>query len=277
MGRVMRLFVCALVGTAIGLALYAGLVHVGLARSLLAPTLRGDIELARGDRSGLRVLFVGNSFTFKNSLPKMVHDLAAGDPGRTPIFTVEYAAPGWSLHQANKDEGLKNLLREVRWDVVVLQEKSWLLSYPADRWRRETYPSARDLHQEISADGARTLLFMTWGYALGDRSHEPHDTYAAMQARLADGYSKLGAELGAEVVPAGLAWAEALHRNPGLNLWAGDGKHPGRLGSYLAACVFYAELSGRAPTRSHFTAGIDPKQARLLQQIAGNVLRSPGD
>jgi uncharacterized protein DUF4886 len=273
----MRLFACALAGIAVGLALYAGLVHVGLARSLLAPTLEGDIELARGNRSGLRVLFVGNSFTFKNSLPRMVHDLAAGNPGGTPIFSVEYAAPGWSLHQANKDDGLKSLLREVRWDVVVLQEKSWLLSYPEDRWRRETYPSARDLHKEISADGARTLLFMTWGYALGDRLHEPHDTYAAMQARLADGYSRLGAELGVEVVPAGLAWTEALRRNPALDLWAGDGKHPGRLGSYLAACVFYAELSGREPTRSHFTARIDPKQARLLQRIAGNVLRSPGD
>jgi uncharacterized protein DUF4886 len=273
----MRLFACALAGIAVGLALYAGLVHVGLARSLLAPTLEGDIELARGNRSGLRVLFVGNSFTFKNSLPRMVHDLAAGNPGGTPIFSVEYAAPGWSLHQANKDDGLKSLLREVRWDVVVLQEKSWLLSYPEDRWRRETYPSARDLHKEISADGARTLLFMTWGYALGDRLHEPHDTYAAMQARLADGYSRLGAELGVEVVPAGLAWTEALRRNPALDLWAGDGKHPGRLGSYLAACVFYAELSGREPTRSRFTAGIDPKQARLLQRVAGTVLRSSGD
>jgi hypothetical protein len=269
--RLLRSFFLAVAGVVLGFALYSGLVHIGLARSLLAPNLRGDIALARSDRAGMRVLFVGNSFTFKNSLPAIVHDLAAGDPGATPIFSVEYAAGGWSLHQANKDGGLDKLLHEVHWDVVVLQEKSWVLSLPEERWRRETYPAARDLHDKISAVGARTVLFMTWGYARGDRWHEPHDTYAAMQARLAYGYSKLGAELGAQVAPAGLAWAEALRREPSLDLWAGDGQHPGRLGSYLAACAFYAMLSGREPTRSRFTAGVEPRQAHLLQQIAANV------
>jgi hypothetical protein len=219
----------------------------------------------------LRVLFVGNSFTFENSLPTLVHDLAAADPGATPIFAVEYAAGGWSLQQANKDDGLDKLLREVHWDAVVLQEKSWVLSFPEEQWRRETYPSARRLHEKISAAGARTVLFMTWGYVLGDRWHEPHDTYAAMQARLADGYTKLGRDLGVQVAPAGLAWAEALRREPSLDLWADDGKHPGRLGSYLAACVFYAMLSGRDPARSRFTAGIGPGQARLLRQVAGKI------
>jgi hypothetical protein len=271
MSRLLRLFTLAVAGIVLGLALYAGLVHIGLARSLLAPTLRGDIALARSDRPGMRVLFVGNSFTFRNSLPALVRDLAAGDPGATPIISVEYAAPGWSLHQANKDDGLGELLQEVHWDVVVLQEKSWLLSLPEERWRREMYPAARDLRDKISAAGARTVLFMTWGYARGDRWHEPHDTYAAMQGRLAYGYSKLGAELGAQVAPAGLAWAEALRREPSLDLWAGDGQHPGRLGSYLAACVFYAMFSGREPTRSRFTAGVEPRQAHLLQQIAASV------
>ena len=274
MRRLLRLISLAVGGIVLGLTLYVGLVHIGLARSLLAPTLRGDIPLARSDRPGMRVLFVGNSFTFKNSLPALVRDVAAGDAGARPIFSVEYAAPGWSLHEANKDDGLGKLLHEVRWDVVVLQEKSWVLSLPEEEWRSETYPAARDLHDKITAAGARTVLFMTWGYVRGDRWHEPHDTYAAMQERLADGYSNLGAELGAEVAPAGLAWAEALRRDPSIHLWAGDGRHPGRLGSYLAACVFYAVLSGREPARSRFTAGIEAGQARILQQVAGNVPES---
>ena len=271
MRRLLRTFVLAVAGVVLGFALYSGLVHVGLARSLLGPNLRGDIALARSDRPGLRVLFVGNSFTFRNSLPALVHELAAGDPGAPPIFSVEYAAGGWSLHQANKDDGLDKLLREVHWDVVVLQEKSWLLSLPEEQWRRETYPAARALREKIAAAGARTVLFMTWAYVRGDRRDEPHDTYTAMQARLADGYSKLGSELGAQVAPAGLAWAEALRREPRLDLWAGDGQHPGRLGSYLAACVFYAMLSGREPAQSGFTAGIRPGQVRLFQQVVSDM------
>jgi hypothetical protein len=247
-----------------------GLVHIGLARSLLAPTLRGDIALARDDRPGLRVLFVGNSFTFKNSLPALVHDLAAGDPGATRISSVEYAAPGWSLHQAAKDDGLGEAStrgplgrrRAPGKELAPLVSRGPLASRDVSV---RTRPAREDL-----AVGARTLLFMTWGYALGDRWHEPHDTYAAMQARLADGYSKLGAE----VAPAGLAWAEALRRRPYLDLWAGDGQHPSLVGSYLAASVFYAALSGREPTRSRFTAGIEPRQARVLQEVAENVRES---
>jgi hypothetical protein len=271
MRRMLRLLACAVAGIVLGLTIYSGLVHVGIARSLLAPTPRGDLALARGKRPGLRVLFVGNSFTFKNSLPALVHDLAAGDHGAKPIFSVEYAAPGWSLHQADEDGGLAKLLRDVKWDVVVLQEKSWLLSFPEEQWGRGTYPFARDLRDRIVAGGARTVLFMTWGYAIGDRWNRPHDTYSAMQARLASGYSKLGVELGAQVAPAGLAWAEALRREPRLELWADDGEHPSLLGSYLAACVFYRVLSGREPTRSRFSAGIEPDEARLLQHVAGNV------
>lgn len=78
---------------------------------------------------------------------------------------------------------------------------------------------------------------MTWGYVRGDRRDEPHDTYAAMQARLAAGYSKLGSEVGAQVAPAGLAWAEALRREPRLDLWADDGQHPGGSGrTWRPAC-----------------------------------------
>jgi hypothetical protein len=34
--------------------------------------------------------------------------------------------------------------------------------------------------------------------------------------------------------------------------------------------VFYAALTGRDPARSGFAAGLDPAQARFLQQVAEN-------
>ena len=121
-------------------------------------------------------------------------------------------------------------------------------------------------------DGARTLLFMTWGYRLGDRHNRPEDTFLAMQERLEQGYSELGAELPASVAPAGLAWAEALRERPGLDLWDFDGRHPNEAGSYLAACVFYKVLTGRDPRRSTFTAGLPHAEARLLQRVAEAVV-----
>jgi hypothetical protein len=267
-GRLLKLASAAVVGIVLGVGLYAGLVETGLARDPFSPVARGDVSLARSSRPGIRVLFVGNSFTYENSMPLLVHDLAAADPKTRPIFSVEYAKGGWLLQQAAQDQGLAKLLREITWDDVVLQEQSQLLSFPLPQWRRETFPYAHSLDERIRFGGARTLLFMTWGYKLGDRRNEPHDTYLTMQERLTSGYANLGAGLGAGVVPVGLAWSQALRRNPTLPLWADDGRHPSLQGSYLTACVFYAYLTKRSPVGNRFTAGLPPARAHLLQSVA---------
>jgi hypothetical protein len=175
-------------------------------------------------------------------------ELATADPA--PLFSVEYTAPNWSLREASENRGLADAIDEISWNVVVLQDVSWYLSTSVDERR------------------ARTMLFMTWGYKGGAFRG---DTYEAMQARLAEGYRDLAAELAAEVASVGLAWAEALRRKPGLELWNRDGAHPSRSGSYLAACVFYAVLTGRDPRGSDFTAGFDPAEARFLQDVASDV------
>ena len=205
LARLMRRFrratlvVCA--GVLLGISVYAGLVKLGLARSLFRPVAGGDLELARSGRSGVRVLFVGNSLTFKNDLPELVHRLAGA---RTRIFAGSFTAPGWQLSQFAGDRGLERLLRDVHWDVVVLQEQSQIPSFPAD-------------------DRARS------------------------------GRRGLGG---------------GATRRPRLDLWARDGTHPSRAGSYLAACVFYALLTRRSPVGNAYTAGLEPAEARLLQRIA---------
>lgn len=269
----------ALARCGIGLVLAAfivvGLVEAGFVRNLFVPTLKGELALARSDKAGLRVLFVGNSFTFYNSMPELVHKLAEGDKRTRPVFVVEYTKPRWTLRGASSDDRLPAVLEEARWDFVVLQEQSQLLSLP--EWRpRETYPFARALEREISLAGGQTVLFMTWGYEDGDRRNYREDTFSAMQQRLADGYWDLGAELSAPVAPVGLAWQEALLRRPGLDLWDSDGKHPNAAGSYLAACVFYAMLSDADPSGSSFTADIEPADARFLQRVAYDVVAASG-
>jgi hypothetical protein len=263
--KVARLFAAVVVG----IVLYVAAVQVGIVRNPLDPVVRGDIELARSDRPGLRVLFVGNSFTFHNSLPKLVHRLAEADPGAKPIFAVQYAASNWRLKRAAEDDGLDRLLLEIPWDVLVLQEHSLRLSFSPEYRREETDPYAR----AISArSGTRALLFMTWGYKEGDGRNIPGDTYGAMQQRVAYNYRDLGEELGARVAPVGIAWAEALERRPGIDLWWHDGRHPSKRGSYLAACVFYALLSGRDPTGNGFTGGLEAAEARFLQHVARDVV-----
>jgi hypothetical protein len=217
--------------------------------------VRGELASARSERPGLRVLFVGNSLTYYNDMPGLVQKLAAAEEGARPIFAVYYTAPGWSLRSAARDDGLSDLLEEIRWDAVVLQEHSVRAAAPPQRLRRETVPFARKLQDRATASGARTIVFMNW---------------FAREAEASD----LAGELGVPVAPAALAWDEALRRRPGLNLLGSDGAHPNLAGSYLIACVFYATLTGREPSGSSFTAGLDERDARFLQRVAGSIARS---
>jgi hypothetical protein len=255
------------------MSIFVALVQLGLIQNPLAPVIRGDLVSARSDREGLRVLFVGNSFTYENSMPTLVQRLAANDQGAPPII-VSMTRGAWTLQRFSRDDRLAALLKDVRWDVVILQEQSQLLSFSPESRRRETFPYVRALDTKIESAGGRTLVFTTWAYENGDQRNVPGDTFAAMHGRLEQGYADLAATLSTPVAPVGRAWAEALRREPGLELWDGDGMHPSRLGSYLTACVFYAILTGRDPAASGFTAGIEPSEARFLQHVATDVVAS---
>jgi hypothetical protein len=205
----------------LGVSVYAALVGVGLVRSPFAPVAAGDLELARSNRHGVRVLFVGNSLTFRNDLPELVHRLGGR---RTPIFAGSFTAPGWELSQFAADRGLDRLLHDVRWDVVVLQEQSQIPSFPADDRAHEFTPYVQKLADEIRRSGAQPLLFQTWAHRTGDRRNFSDDTYAAMQVRVVAGYLDAGRAAHAAIAPVGAAWAEAIERRPQLELWSATGR-----------------------------------------------------
>jgi hypothetical protein len=267
--KALRLAACVCIGLVLTVLLYVGLAKSGIIRSPFFPRADGDLALAKSDRPGMRVLFVGNSFTYYNEMPATVQDLAEGDPGAPPLFTVAYTAPNWSLHDAAEDDGLADLIDDVRWDFVVLQDVSYNLSYPRAWWGSETLPYADSLRRDILGVGGRPMFFMTWGYEHGVSSK---DSFDGMQARLSDGYTKLAGALSADIAPVGLAWAAAIGDRPELDLWKRDGRHPNRAGSYLTACVFYRTLTGRDPTNSSYLGGIEEHDARFLQLIAGDVV-----
>ncbi len=110
------------------------LVGVGV-RGLVsnAPAGRPVDPLAavRSREQGLRVLFIGNSFTYFNSMPTMVEQLAEENP-RTPrkVLAVQYAPGGSHLANAAQDPALLRLITSVHWNIVVLQEQSQVPALP---------------------------------------------------------------------------------------------------------------------------------------------------
>ena len=88
----------------------------------------------------------------------------------------------------------------------------------------------------VRAKGTKPVFFMSWAYA-----DKPE-----MTAQLAEAYTIAGNANNALVIPAGLAFARAISKQPELNLYArGQAASESLAGTYLATCVVFAALTGR--------------------------------
>jgi hypothetical protein len=257
----------------LGAALVTTLVFFALLQhgALGASPVGDDVAGARSDRPGMRVLFVGNSLTFVNDMPKLLMRLVASDPANRPLFAARYAPGGSRLELDVGKQALDDLLEQVRWDDVVLQENSSIPSYDLATRERYMYPAARTLVAQIRARAMQPLFFLTWGYRDGNTAGGYPDSYRAMQDRLTTGYDDIAGQLAVPIAPVGTAWAAALAERPSLDLWQPDGLHPSLGGSYLTACVFYALLYHRDPASS-YTAGLPRSEAAFLQRIARTIV-----
>lgn len=224
------------------------------------------------DRACLRILFIGNSYTFGNDLPGTFVRLARS--GGHTVQAEMRAEGGWTLSDHTSSPETLEKLKADRWDFVVLQEQSQIPAVERLRTQRMD-PAARLLTRQVTAAGARPIFFMTWAHRHGWPQNGLPD-YEAMQAQVAQGYLAIAYELGAPVAPVGEAWLLARRQHPELGLWLDDGSHPNQRGTYLAACVFYAAMFRQSPVGLAYTANLPEDTARALQTIAADaVLKSP--
>jgi hypothetical protein len=217
--------------------------------------------MAKGIQGGapVRVLFIGNSFTARNDLPGLIAGLAAAR-GKSMEHRL-ISAGGASLRTHWNASEAQKAIRDGQYDFVVLQEQSTL---PVKNARR-MHENVRLFDEAIRAAGAKTVLYMTWA-----RQHAPES-----QQAITDAYAGIGRELGATVVPVGLAWQRFLRKHDQPVLHDKDQSHPTPAGSYLAAGVFLAVLFEESPVGigSEF-AGLSEKDLTLLQKAAWQECQS---
>jgi len=202
-------------------------------------------------QESLQVLFIGNSSTYCNDLPKMFAELAQS--GGHKVEVEMSAIGGWTLSDHTTTKWTLDKINQQSWDFVVLQEHDLIASIPSE-CAKQTHPAARSLDEIIRAQGASTILFMTWGCRDADEcDNVDFDEY---QARLYTCHMDVANELRITVAPVGIAWQNALAQAPHLDLWYQDGIHASRTGSYLVACVFYSVIYQQSPEGLDYTDGL---------------------
>jgi hypothetical protein len=233
----------------------------------LAPTpsfATTDDITTTSDTAGLKVLFIGNSLTFFNSLPNTLATFLEVGEKHVPRVS-DVVEPGYQLIQHwNDGVAQKKIRDDGPWDIVVLQGKSM-----------ESYEDQ--------------LNFWEYGVRFGKLANKAHvkpvlyETFAnkghaEIQPKIHYSYATLARKIHADVIPVGDVFYFVKEKDPSLELWNFDRLHPTPLGTYLAACVFYEYLTKRTPVGlpniipSHQVTGqgysVSSEDAARLQRLA---------
>ena len=182
----------------------------------------------------MRILMLGNSFTYYHDMPQTLAALTGAE-------VVSHTRGGaWLTEQLNPETemgaGTLAALADEKWDYVILQEKSngTLIS------KEGFLKSVAGLCEKSRRAGAVPVLYATWAYQKGSaRMAETPVDYDTMASLLYAAYHEAAEANGALIADVGKLFYELSETK---NLYEEDGSHPNEEGSLIAAKTLAAVI-----------------------------------
>jgi hypothetical protein len=202
--------------------------------ALLITVFFCTISWTKAQQAELKVLFVGNSYTYGYNLPHIVSIIAKETS--LALDTRKSTMGGATLKEhwtGGRDLETTKLIAEGDFDAVVLQDFSMSAMHSPDT----SLKYIQLFCDYIRSHGGQPYLFNTWAREKVPQYQEEID---AMYMQAAEAY-------GAIRVPVGPAWELAMDLRPSVDLFTSDGSHPNELGTMLTASVFVRVICGELP------------------------------
>ncbi|MEQ1774488.1 MAG: hypothetical protein ABL891_11960 [Burkholderiales bacterium] len=239
------------------------------------PTVTGT-----GPEAPKTIMYVGNSFFYyNNSMHNQVSRIAtAADAQNRAAYrstSITMGGSGLNWHDVDSyfrpggvasysfvgDNEIRFNKFDKPFDVVIMMDCSQCPIHP------QLGPMFHDYVKKHSATvrkhKAQPVLFMSWAY----------EDKPEMTAQLAEQYTLAGNANNALVIPAGLAFAKAIAKQPDIKLYVADKRHPTARGTYLAAATTYAALYRKPPAGAPHPATVDAATAKFLQEVAWETVQ----
>jgi len=203
--------------------------------------------------SDIEVLFIGNSHTYYNSgVPFQVGRFRERDNLSYTPFIAESSFGGFSLTDHLGNSKTLEKVNERDWEYIVLQENTFVAANDG----QSTLEALKSFKELLGQKSTKIYLFMTWEYR-----GEPQ-----MYEQIKKTYEDGAIEAGAEIVRVGQVWREIMQDSmPNIDLYNGDGYHPGPQGTFLAAAMFYSKIYKKNPSDNPYKAGLETEVANYLK------------
>ena len=199
-----------------------------------------------------RILFIGNSLTSANDLPRLVCAIARDSGHEARCESVTFG--NFSLNDHLLEGTAVRRLRDERWDIVVLQQGPSAL----DSSRAELLQVSRRFADLIRKSGARPALYSVWPWR--SRSFDfPNvaETYR-LAARTSSGL----------YFPVTDAWLRVQKADRTIALYGPDDFHPTLGATYLAAMVIHRVIFGELPEHLPPLDGLTENQVATMRDAA---------
>lgn len=173
----------------------------------------------------IKVLFIGNSHTYVNSMPKIFMDIANSD--LVKVEACMNAHPGWYLKQHLENPEAKFNILYGGYDYIVLQEHA----HPFDS-NNSYFDSIRGLNEFIKQTSSKLVISTTWA----------EEKYPENFANMMEKHRTIAKELGCLLSPVDEKWLNCLKNNPEIKLYGPDGEHASLAGSTLVAKTLWTTI-----------------------------------
>ena len=175
----------------------------------------------------MRILMLGNSFTFYNDMPAMLAELTGAE-------VIAHTRGGARLaEQLNRETQMGSktceALENETWDYVILQEQS----HSPVTSKASFLKSVTALCEMSRHAGAVPVLYATWAYQKGSKVMEGMGmSYDEMSGQMSASYHEAAELNDALIADVGRKFYELADT---VALYTEDGKHPTEEGSRIAA------------------------------------------
>lgn len=219
----------------------------------------------------MKVLFIGNSFTFFNDMPKMFENLARENGKDVRIFSVTCGGHKLCEYANGDDEytrQIDELIKTHCFDICFLQEQSLTPITNYDLFIQ----GLTGLVDKLKPVVEKFILYETWGRKSGcPELEELATTNKDMTFNLADAYYNASQVINAQVSYVGLNFYDVYSQKKEIELYNEDMAHPSYTGSCLAVLTHYHKVFGSYPENTASISLTDIEMEILKNTVIKNL------
>lgn len=233
---------------------------------LVSPSLRAQKFALPEGYDDMRVLLIGNSFTYFHDCDSMLLQIARSQGVK--IRLGEFLKGGQTFGQHLNLPQTSEAIAAGHYQYAFIQDFSNNAALYVRDKEKSVLENTFLLRDRIlqASPHCRVILERTWSYEGSDAGG--FGTAANLDHYLEQGARRISRKTRLPLSPIGDAFNTVRMQRPDINLFEKDAKHQSAEGSYLKCCVNWLMISGKPFSGEPACCGIDPDVAAYLRSVA---------